>query len=370
MARRQVIFFIFCLLIVLSLIATACETATPTSAPRAQPTIASAPSPAANQTPGARPAGDATPGARPTGGVPGGQPPTSPVARTTVNRIRATGNLVSANQATLAFQAGGRVKEIKVKEGDQVKAGTLIAAYDTTALDAQITQAQASLDSANTALARVRAGPLPEDVTVAKVNLDRAKAAVDQAQSAYDRIGGSSNPTIGLTSQALNLQQTTLSYQAALAQYSLAINRPTASELKAAEATVAQAQAALETAKVNSSNARIVAPFDGTIISIAIKVGESATTGTSAVTLADLAKMQVQVNVDEVAITSIKVGQRATITTDAALGKTLNGRVSKIGLLATSTNNVVTIPVTLDIDATDAAIYPGLSATVEIVAGQ
>jgi HlyD family secretion protein len=80
--------------------------------------------------------------------------------------------------------------------------------------------------------------------------------------------------------------------------------------------------------------------------------------------------MQALINVDEVAITSIKVGQRATITTDAAPGKTLNGRVTKIGMLATSTNNVVTIPVTLDLDATDAAIYPGLSATVEIIAGQ
>jgi HlyD family secretion protein len=368
LSQRTALVILF-ILIGAFVIACSTETPTPTRAPAPAPAT-----PTANEPPGARPTGGfpggGTPGARPTGGAPGNQPAASPAARTTLNRIRATGNLVSANQVTLAFQAGGRVKEIRVKEGDQVKAGALIAAYDTTALDAQIVQAQASLDSANTALARVRAGPLPEDVTVAKVNLDRAKAAVDQAQSAYDRIGGSSNPTIGLTAQALNLQQTTLSYQAALAQYSLAINRPTASELKAAEASVAQAQAALETAKLNAANARLITPIDGTVILLAIKVGESTTTGTAAVTISDLTKMQVLINVDEVAITSIKVGQRATITTDAAPGKTLNGRVAKIGMLATSTNNVVTIPVTLDLDATDAAIYPGLSATVEIIAGQ
>jgi HlyD family secretion protein len=285
--------------------------------------------------------------------------------RVFANSIRAAGNLVSANQATLAFQAGGRVKEIKVKEGDRVKAGTLLASLDTSSLDALIVQAQAGLDSANAALAKVKAGPTVDDVVVARTAMDRAKAALDQAQAAYDRIGGASLPNIGLRTESLNLAQATSNYQSAVATYNLAVKHPTDAELKAAESTAAQAQASLETAKLNASNARLIAPFDGTVASITPKLGESVTTGTAAMTIADLTRMQVLANVDEVAVASIQVGQKTTIVVDALPDKPLTGRVAKVGFVATTTGNLVTMPVTVDIDATNAAIYPGMSATVE-----
>jgi HlyD family secretion protein len=61
----------------------------------------------------------------------------------------------------------------------------------------------------------------------------------------------------------------------------------------------------------------------------------------------------------------LQVGQSVSITVDALSGKTLTGRISKIGLLATASGNLVSTPVTIDIDPTSALIYPGLSATVE-----
>jgi HlyD family secretion protein len=72
------------------------------------------------------------------------------------------------------------------------------------------------------------------------------------------------------------------------------------------------------------------------------------------------------VNVDEVAAAGIKAGQSATITVDAFPGKQFKGKVSKVALLGIATNNLVTVPVTVDIDPADTLIYPGLSATVEI----
>lgn len=366
MASSPKIIILIGLILALVVAVSGCAAATPSASSNAP-----APKAAPNETSTARapgsPAGNPPAGTRgPNQSAQASSSPTPFAVRVTANQIRATGNLVSGNQATLAFQSAGRVKEIKVKEGDLVKAGALIASLDTSALDATVIQAQAALDSANANLTRVKAGPTPEDVAIAKSNLDRAQAAVIQSQTAYDRIGGASNPTSGLTQQALNLQQNTLTYQAALAQYSLAVNHPTPSELKAAESTVAQAQATLESAKLAAANARIVAPFDGTIIFIGIKVSESATSGTAAVTIADLTRMQVLVNLDENSIGSIKLGQAATITVDAASDNALAGRVSKIGMLATAsgTSNIVIIPVTIDIDPTTAPIYPGLSATV------
>ena len=291
--------------------------------------------------------------------------PAIPVRASAIS-IKTDGNLISANQSTLAFQSAGRIKDIRVKEGDHVKAGDVIATLDTTSLDAQVVQAQATLDSAIANLAKVKAGSTIDDLTVAKAAVDRAKSAVDQAQAAYDRIGGDSNPRAGESSQQLALQQAWSNYQTALAQYHLVANHPTDAELKAAQATVAQSQAALEAAKIAVVNARIVAPFDGTVLWLGSKLGESATTGAAQVTLADLSKMQVQVNVDESIIATIKVGETVTVTVDALPDKPLTGKVSKVGLLATATGNLVYTPITVDIDTNNTPIYSGLSAAVEI----
>ncbi len=292
-------------------------------------------------------------------------PAAAPAALAPAAVVKATGSLIAADQATLAFQSSGRIKNVQVQEGDHVKAGDVIATLDTAALDAQVAQAQAALDSANAKLAETKAGPTMNDVIVAKTNVDRAKSTLEQAQAAYDKIGGASNPNIAMSQQSLALQQAYSAYQAAVAQYNLTVGHPTDAELKAAEAAAAQPQAELEIAKQNAANARITAPFDGTVVWIGAKLGESASPGAPAITIADLPKMQVVVNADELSQAAIQVGQSVSIIVDALPGKTLTGHVSKIGLLATTSGSIVSTPVTIDIDPSSAVIYPGLSATVQ-----
>jgi multidrug resistance efflux pump len=342
---------------------------------------------------------------------------------------RVTGNFISANQAAIAFSVPGRIVELKVKEGDAVKKGDALASLDTSILELQIAQATAAVNSAKTSVslaqarlkqtqtpanqetqiaaaaavkaaqanfARVSQGPTADDLTVAKANVDRAKAAVDQAQAQYDRAGGATNPVSELLPTALGLQQATINYQAALAGYNLAKNHPTIAELAGAAAQLAQAQslvaqltptpenlaiaqagvdqaqsgvdqaqAALNLAQANLTNSTINAPFDGTVVLTGPKVGEYVNPGTTIVTLADLSKMQVIANVDEITLGGLKVGQGATLLIDALGDQTLKAHISKIGLWATSSGGVTSVPVTLDVDGTAANIYPGLSTTVQ-----
>lgn len=360
-----------------------------------------------------------------------------------ITGARATGNFLSVNQAALAFLTPGRLKEVKVKEGDTVKQGDTLAVLDTTLLDYQIAQAEAAVNTAQAGVktaqaaldlaqarlkqtqtpanaetqaaalaaekaaeanfARVSQGPNADELTVAKTNVDRAKAALDQAQAVYDKAGGASNPYAGLLPTSVALQQATIGYQSALAAYNIAKNHPTIAELAGAaaqlaqaksvvaqltptvenlaiaqagigqaqgaiaqaQAGVAQAQAAVDLAKANRANATIIAPFDGTVVLVTPKVGEFVNGGVPVLTLADLSKMQVVVNVDEITLSSVQVGETATLFVDALGTKTLTAHVSKIGLWATSSGGVTSVPVTLDVDASDAHIYPGLSATVQ-----
>lgn len=332
---------------------------------------------------------------------------------------RVVGNFISPQQSSLAFQSGGRLTSYAVKEGDKVNKGDLIAELDKTSLQLGVDQAQAALDlaqvrlnqtkeggtaeqiaaakaglaSAQAAYAKVSKGPSPDDIAPAKSALDQAKAALDQAQAAYDRAGGATNPFSALLPTTVALQSATAGYQAALAQYNNAINHPTASELSAAAAAVKQAQAgvaaltptqenidiaqaqvkqaqvALDLANQGLENAKIIAPFGGTVLSLIPKVGETVSPGVPVVILANLDKMQIQANVDETALAGITVGQPAEITVDALGGKVLKAHVSKIGQLASSNGGLVTVPVTLDVDSTDAQVFPGLSGTVQFQAG-
>ncbi|MDE3088353.1 MAG: efflux RND transporter periplasmic adaptor subunit [Chloroflexota bacterium] len=333
------------------------------------------------------------------------------------NTVKTIGNLVSANQATLAFQASGRVKEINVKEGDQVKAGALLASVDTSILDLQVVQAQAALDmaqarldalknpspadvaaaqasvaSAEAVLAQLKS-PAQNDLKIAKADLDSAQAALATAQSAFDRIGGDSNPFGAMTPQSLALQQASNNFQKAQAAFNARVSpsdaqlkqaqvaveqaraqlarltTPSPNDLKTAQAQVAQAQAALDITKQNITNTKVIAPIDGTILWIGPHVGETAAPGAPAITLADLKRMQVQIGVDENTLALIKVGQTAAITLDALPGKTLTGKVSRINQMAAMAAGIISVPATVDIDPTDAPIYPGLSATVEINIG-
>ncbi len=328
--------------------------------------------------------------------------------------VQAVGTFNSANQASLAFQSAGRVKDIKVKEGDLVKPGDLLVSLDTTVLDLQVVQAQAAVDTAqarldtlknpsSTDVAAAQAAvasaeatvaqlktPSENDLIIAKSDLDTAQAALSQAQAAYDRVGGANNPMIGMTPQSLALQQASDAYQKASAVYNsrtsptdlqfkqaqagleqaraalARLTTPNPNDVKTAQAAVSQAQAALDLAKQNVSNAQITAPFGGTVVWVGPHVGESETPGAPAVVVADLSQLQVQVGVDENTLAQIKVGQAASIRADALPGVVLTGKVSKIGLLATTTAGIINVPVTVAVDPTQSPVAPGLSATLDI----
>lgn len=292
--------------------------------------------------------------------------------------VRAIGNFVSANQATLAFQIAGRVKEIKVKEGERVKAGTLIANLDTSALDAQVAQAQALLALATAARdnpqeLNARIAAAQTQVNTTKFQVDAARASATSAETLKDAMGG----------RAIAPQQKVImnqwyaaesALQAAIAQNegaqnSLDVLLDMRTRPLTLDAQIDAARATLDLAKQNVTNARIVAPFDGTVLWIGPHIGESVVPGVSVVTIADLSHMQVQVNADEISVASIQVGQGVTVTADALPGKKFTGRVSKIGVLATNASGTVKLPVTIDVDAADTLIAPGLSATVEISSG-
>jgi multidrug resistance efflux pump len=334
--------------------------------------------------------------------------------------LQLIGTFIAPDQETLAFRAGGVIQDIKVQEGQQVKAGDVLAVLDTTTLqlgvaqantavslaqdrlvqikngatESDVTAARAALSAAQQNYAKVAAGPTADDIAPLKAQLDTAKAALDQAQSIYDRAGGATNPFIQQLPQSLALQQATNNYNAALGTYQNALSHPTKAELAAAASQVQQAQAGLERLQPTADNiqialdqvdqaqaalalvqqqlsdARLIAPRDGTVIWLGPHVGEVANPGAPFLILADLTHLQLQVGVEEGSLSTVKIGQTVSIVPEAFKDKTLEGNVVRVGWLATTTSGVIDVPVIIDVNPSGVPLRPGLSAMAEIQTSQ
>jgi HlyD family secretion protein len=123
----------------------------------------------------------------------------------------------------------------------------------------------------------------------------------------------------------------------------------------------------VEQAQRNLDKAKISAPFDGIVSAVNYSVGDSAGSGT-AVSVVNLATLQIKVTVAEVDLPKMKVGNTAQVTLDALGGETYNAKVVSIGPTGTVTQGVVNYPVILALTDADSAIKPGMTAnlTVEV----
>ncbi len=131
----------------------------------------------------------------------------------------------------------------------------------------------------------------------------------------------------------------------------------------AAKATLAEAEATL-------ASATMVAPFDGTVISVGAEVGDEVSSGTVVVTLADLTSLKISASVDESEISQVAVGQEATITFDAFTGKTMKGKVLEVPLEGSVVNSVVSYDVPLSLEGAEGiALKSGMTANVKLQVG-
>ena len=117
------------------------------------------------------------------------------------------------------------------------------------------------------------------------------------------------------------------------------------------------------------NNYTITSPISGTIIEKNAKVGDALSTGSDLCTIYDLSYLEMTINVDELQVSSLSVGQSVQVTADAVPDKTYTGVVTRVSLKGTSNGGTTTYPVKVRIDETD-GLRPGMNANAEIVVAQ
>jgi HlyD family secretion protein len=285
-----------------------------------------------------------------------------------------------------------------------------------------VINAQTAVDTAQKAVDKLKYGRASaEALATAQAAYVVAQADVEQKQAAYDEVGG--DPSVDpRKAQALSVLEASKAKEQralaalnwykgertqaeiettytdlAVAQGQLAdaqkaldkLQHPSAEDLALAQATVDDAQETLNTlengpskddllvaetrvtlAKAAVAQASLTAPFAGTITDIQVMPGDIVSAGTTAFRIDDLSKLYIDLQVSEVDIPQVKVGQDATITFDAIASKEYHGTVTQVGMVGSVSQGVVNYPVIVQLTDGDANILPSMTASVNIIVAE
>lgn len=227
--------------------------------------------------------------------------------RDIVESVVATGRIQPVTRVVINPEVAGEIVELPVKEGQKVTAGDLLVKIREDDYRANRNLSEASYQ-----------GSLS--------NLKRSKASRDQAKDDFDRKEGLY--TSKLISEA--------EYSAAKSAWEMAD-----ASYESAQHAVSQAKASLERADEDLKKTRIVAPIDGTVVQLRSEKGErvvgtSLMAGTEMMTVAQLDQMEARVEVGEVDVVLIEIGQKVRLEADAFRDDAFTGVVSEI---ANASNN-------------------------------
>ena len=136
--------------------------------------------------------------------------------------------------------------------------------------------------------------------------------------------------------------------------------------IQSASESLRSAEISMQNLQDAINNYTITAPISGTIIEKDAKVGDAVKAGDTLCIVYDLSYLEMNINVDELQISSISVGQKVQITADAVPDKTYVGTVTRVSMKGASNGGTTTYPVSIRIDDTD-GLRPGMNANAEIV---
>jgi len=265
---------------------------------------------------------------------------TQPVVRGALTvTVTANGTLQPTQLVAVGSELSGTVARVLVDVNDRVKRGQVLAELDTARLSDQVKRSRAGLAAAEAQVQQARA------------TLAESRASLDRLEDVARRSGGEVPSRLELdTARA-------------------AVARALAAEASAL-AGVAEASATLSSDETNLRKAAIRSPIDGVVLARNVDPGNAVAASLQAVTLfslaEDLAKMTLQVNVDEADVGRVREGQKATFTVSAHANRRYPATISRLRYGSTTKDNVVTYVADLDVPNTDLSLRPGMTATATI----
>jgi len=246
-------------------------------------------------------------------------------------QLTVVGNLIGDATVSVVPRAAGRLQDIFVRLGDQVRLGQRIAKIEDQEIQEQVRQAEAAFEVSKATIRQREA-----DLSLAKTNVDRARNLFQREL---------------LPQQTLDDNEAR--YQAAVAQLDLARAQNT------------QSQARLDELKINLDNTNVVSPVDGFVARRAVDPGAFVGQNAPIVDVVDIRRVRLVVNVVEKDLQQVTLGDNANVNVDAFPGETFSGRIARVSPVLDATTRTATIE--LEIPNPGFRLKPGMYARVNII---
>jgi HlyD family secretion protein len=280
--------------------------------------------------------------------------------------VVATGRVEPISKVEVKSKANGIIKELRVKAGDLVAEGQVLAELDKENLAARLREAKAALLNAEANLAATEAELKKNQVEAEGPEVPFARRNVERIDRLY-RSGLVSQQELDDARRALeqaeNRQQVSRSH--------LSVSRARVSQ---AEAEVAQARAAVERAEEELNNATIRSPIRGMVLSRDVEVGSPVSSilnmgaaATLVMVLGDIRQVYVKGKVDEADIGSVRLGQPARIKVETFKDREFSGSVTEISPMGQEKDNVISFEVKVSIDNPGGELRANMTANAEII---
>lgn len=253
--------------------------------------------------------------------------------------VSATGNLQPTNQVDIGSELSGTVEKVFVEENDRVKRGQVLAQLDLSKLNDQATKSAAA-------------------VTAAVADVAQAQATVAESRANLARLRHVSELSGGKVPSRTEMEAAEAAAQ-----------RAEANETNV-RAAVKQAQASLKSDTTNIAKGTIRSPIDGVVLARKVEPGQTVAASLQAPVLftiaEDLTRMELQVQVDEADVGTVRPDQPAYFTVDAWPGHKYPAVLTRVGFGAQTTDGVVSYKTILQVKNDDLTLRPGMTATAEI----
>jgi HlyD family secretion protein len=239
----------------------------------------------------------------------------------------------------IGSELSGRLKLVKVEEGDVVCRGEVLAELENADYRAQMESAGANVVAKQAALRKVINGARRQERAEAWSQVDEAKAVAENAQSEWRRrqqlffAGVVSREELERFAREADVAKA--KYQSAVEQHSLVDDNAREEDRSLAEADLELARAELAEAEARYQKTFIRSPIDGTVLRKHHRSGESVSNSSTVpdpiLTIGDRKTLRVRVDVDETDVSQVRIGQRAYVTADAYGKQKFWGKVVRVG---------------------------------------
>jgi HlyD family secretion protein len=251
-----------------------------------------------------------------------------------------SGVLLPTQTADVSSRIAGQVQSVRPDVGSMVKKGDVLVVLDTEKLNAQLTQAEAGLKSAEAAVQEVQSR-----MELAKINLNMIQKNYDRTKALFDS---------GIASQS-QLDDLTGRLDTAVKQY----KNTAGPELDKARAVFDTTKANIQYLQVQIDSATIRSPINGIVTNRNADPGEVVSPGVTVISVANTATLKMKTNVTQDLLPLLEVGQEIDVTVDIYPDRILKGVISGIGPIAVNTGGIFPLEIAI---GNDGSILSGLSA--------